>query len=164
MYCEVCKAEPATVFITQIVDGKVHKVDMCQGCAKEKDINDPTSFDIAGMLLGLGESKPLPGGGVEGRCPKCNFTEVDFKRMGRLGCEQCYMTFSDSVMPMIRGMHKGQRHTGKAPKRLREKMQLDSKRRDLRGQLDAAVSAENYEEAARLRDEIAALDVGGVVS
>ena len=64
MFCEVCKSEPATVFITQIVDGKVHKVDMCQGCAKEKDINDPTSFDIAGMLLGLGESKPLPGGSI----------------------------------------------------------------------------------------------------
>lgn len=67
-------------------------------------------------------------------------------------------------MPMIRGMHKGQRHTGKAPKRLREKLELDSKRREFRAQLEAAVSAENYEEAARLRDAISALDTGRVVS
>jgi protein arginine kinase activator len=50
MQCEVCKNTEATVHLTQIINGKMQKVDMCESCAKEKGVSDPTGFSLADML------------------------------------------------------------------------------------------------------------------
>ena len=42
MLCDVCRTENASVFLTQIVDGKMQKVNMCESCSKEKGVTDPT--------------------------------------------------------------------------------------------------------------------------
>ena len=54
MVCDVCKNNQATVFLTQIVDGKMQKVNLCESCSKEKGVTDPTGFALADLLLGLG--------------------------------------------------------------------------------------------------------------
>ncbi|MBU3666872.1 MAG: excinuclease ABC subunit B, partial [Chthoniobacterales bacterium] len=36
MQCDVCQSKEATVFLTQIVDGKMQKVNLCEACSKEK--------------------------------------------------------------------------------------------------------------------------------
>jgi len=53
MLCDVCKCNDATVFLTQILEGKMHKVNLCEACSKEKGVQDPTSFALADLLLGL---------------------------------------------------------------------------------------------------------------
>jgi protein arginine kinase activator len=51
-------------------------------------------------------------------------------------------------------MHKATRHCGKVPAGLMESHARNQRLEELRGKLDLAVTAENYEEAAGLRDEI----------
>ncbi|MFV1990142.1 MAG: excinuclease ABC subunit B, partial [Acidimicrobiales bacterium] len=59
MICDVCSKEKATVYLTQIVEGKMQKVNLCETCASEKGIDDPTGFALAGLLLGLGSQEQL---------------------------------------------------------------------------------------------------------
>jgi protein arginine kinase activator len=158
MLCTICKEKPATVHLTQIVGDKMQKLDLCEDCAKTKGINDPTSFGLADLdlVLGLGASQQLEqaAGGVELKCPRCGFTQADFKKSGRLGCPECYKTFADGLAGLLKTMHKGTRHTGKAPEALRATRENADKLKTLQTKLARAIKDENYEQAALLRDEI----------
>ena len=158
MLCTICKEKPATVHLTQIVGDKMQKLDLCEDCAKTKGINDPTSFGLADLdlVLGLGASQQLEqaAGGVELKCPRCGFTQADFKKSGRLGCPECYRTFAEGLAGLLKTMHKGTRHIGKAPESLRATRENADRLKTLDIKLKKAVKDENYEQAALLRDEI----------
>jgi len=158
MLCTICKEKPATVHLTQIVGDKMQKLDLCEDCAKTKGINDPTSFGLADLdlVLGLGASQQLEqaAGGVELKCPRCGFTQADFKKSGRLGCPECYKTFAEGLAGLLKTMHKGTRHTGKAPEALRATRENAGLLKTLQTKLAKAIKDENYEQAAQLRDEI----------
>ena len=142
------------------------KVCLCDSCAKERGVTDPTGFSLADMLLtnlAPGESngtEPKPqktskGGKV---CSECGFTLEDLRKVRRFGCGNCYQVFTDELTAMLRGMHKGQSHVGKVPEGLMESHYRIQKLEELRGKLEEAISSENYEMAAELRDEIRKLD------
>jgi protein arginine kinase activator len=158
MLCTICKEKPATVHLTQIVGDKMQKLDLCEDCAKTKGINDPTSFGLADLdlVLGLGASQQLEqaAGGVELKCPRCGFTQADFKKSGRLGCPECYITFAEGLRGLLKTMHKGTRHTGKAPEALRATRENADRMKTLQAKLAKAIKDENYEQAALVRDEI----------
>lgn len=59
---------------------------------------------------------------------------------------------------MLRGMHKGQSHVGKVPEGLLESHYRYQLMEELRGKLEEAISSENYEAAAELRDKMRKLD------
>lgn len=160
MKCDMCKEGEATVHLTQIVDGKIQKIDLCEACAKAKKVTDPTAFSLADMLLGLEtETAPTPPRAKsERRCPSCEMTLSDFRRAARLGCPHCYEAFAEALGPMLKGMHKGLQHVGKTPSGRIKEVLLEERLRRLRQQLQAAVKAENYESAVRLRDQIKALE------
>ena len=159
MQCCVCKEKPATVHLTQIVGDKMQKLDMCEECAKAKGINDPTSFAMADLMLGLGASQELDqsGAGAELKCPRCGFSQADFKKSGRLGCPDCYKTFAEGLAGLLKTMHKGTRHTGKVPEALRATRENSDRLKTLQKKLAKAIEDENYETAAGLRDEIKSL-------
>ena len=158
MLCSVCKEKPATVHLTQIVGEKMQKLDLCEECAKTKGINDPTSFSLADadVLFGLGASQEIEqaAGGVLLKCPRCGFSQADFKKSGRLGCPECYKTFAEGLEGLLKAMHKGTRHAGKVPEALRQSHDDAERLRTLQKKLAKAIEAENYELAAQLRDEI----------
>ncbi len=158
MLCTICKEKPATVHLTQIVGDKMQKLDLCEDCAKTKGINDPTSFGLADLdlVLGLGASQQLEqaAGGVVLKCPRCGFTQADFKKSGRLGCPECYITFAEGLAGLLKTMHKGTRHTGKAPEALRATRENADRMKTLQTRLARAIKDENYEQAAQVRDEI----------
>lgn len=156
MLCGLCKKKEATVHLTQIAGDKIQKVDLCEECAKEKGVNDPAGFSLADMLLGLGASQEMEeaSGDAELSCPNCGFTQADFKKTGRLGCSDCYQTFADGLEALLKSMHKGTRHVGKVPAGLRKTQDLQKRLVDLEGQLATAIEAENFEQAALLRDDI----------
>jgi protein arginine kinase activator len=156
MLCCVCKEKEATVHLTQIQGDKMQKVDLCEDCAKQKGVNDPTGFSLADLLLGLGASQELEAasGGVDLKCPKCGFTQADFKKAGRLGCADCYATFADGLEGLLKTMHKGTRHIGKVPQSLQQSRDLAERMKILQKKLTKAVDDENFEQAALLRDEI----------
>ena len=84
----------------------------------------------------------------------CGFTQADFKKTGRLGCSSCYRVFADGLSGMLKNMHKGTAHTGKSPAAFHEIREKGEKMRSLQDRLTAAVAAEEYEQAADLRDQI----------
>jgi protein arginine kinase activator len=148
-----CKQSPAKVHLTQIVGDKMQKVDLCEECAKQKGVNDPAGFSLADLLLGLGASQEISAG-EDVKCPNCGFTQADFKKAGRLGCSQCYATFAEGLEGLLKSMHKGVRHVGKVPVALRQTRDLSDRLKHLQRKLDKAVTSEDFEEAASLRDEI----------
>jgi protein arginine kinase activator len=156
MLCMICKQKPAQVHLTEIVDDKMKKVDLCEDCAKHKGINDTAGFAIADLLLGLGASQEMAqaGGGEEMQCPACGFTQADFKKAGRLGCSECYTAFAEGLESLLKTMHKGTRHIGKVPQAFQQTRDLADKLKSLQKKLDKAVADENYEQAALVRDEI----------
>ncbi len=161
MLCSICKEKTATVHLTQIVGDKMQKMDLCEDCAKAKGINDPTGFGLADLdlVLGLGASQQIEqaAGGVELKCPRCGFTQADFKKSGRLGCPECYQTFADGLGGLLKTMHKGTRHAGKTPEALRSSRDLSDRLKTLQNKLAKAIKDENFEQAAALRDEIKAM-------
>ncbi len=157
MDCDKC-GKPAKVHLTQLVGGKVKKVALCNECAADSGVTDPTGFALADLLLGGGDQGvtsvvPRPPGRSRA-CPECGFTLDDLKRVRRFGCGTCYEAFREEVKDMVRGMHKGESHCGKVPDGLMEIRQRKLRLEELRERLDQAITAENYEEAAGLRDEI----------
>ncbi|MEA3187533.1 MAG: protein arginine kinase activator [Chthoniobacter sp.] len=154
MNCDVCKTNPATVFLTEIVDGKMRKVNLCERCSKEKGVTDPTSFALTDALFGLGASQEIEKGGASEKCPVCGFSQGDFKKTGRLGCAHCYETFAEGLSSLLKAMHKGTSHVGKVPARLAKALQRDAEMKTLQQNLDRAVAEENYESAAEIRDQI----------
>ena len=159
MNCDVCKSNQATIFYTQIVDGKMQKVNLCDTCAKEKDVTNPMGFALADLLLGLGAAQEMERGGTVQKCPACGFSQADFKKTGRLGCAVCYTTFADGLASLLKGMHKGTEHVGKVPARLAKSIERESQLKTLQRDLKKAVSQEDYESAATIRDQIRHLDV-----
>jgi protein arginine kinase activator len=156
MQCSICKEKPASVHLTQIVGDKMQKLDLCEDCAKVKGVNDPAGFAMADIMLGLGAAQELEQsvGGVEVKCPRCGFTQADFKKSGRLGCPDCYRTFAEGLAGLLKTMHKGTRHVGKAPESLRLSRENADRLRVLQKKLTKAIESEDFELAANLRDEI----------
>jgi protein arginine kinase activator len=156
MLCCICKDKEAKVHLTEIKGDKMQKLDLCEECAKNKGITDPTGFSLADLLLGLGASQEIEqaAGGVELKCERCGFTQADFKKAGRLGCPECYKTFSESLEGLLKTMHKGTRHVGKVPEALRQSRDLSDRLSALEKNLTKAVEEEDFERAAQLRDEI----------
>src|SRR6266481_8612582 len=156
MQCCVCKEKEAKVHLTQIVGDKMQKVDLCDGCAAQKGVNDPAGFSLADLLLGLGASQEMEqaAGGPEIKCPHCGFTQADFKKAGRLGCSECYVTFAEGLEGLLKTMHKGTKHIGKVPQSLQQSRDLSEKLKTLQKKLDKAVADEDFEQAAQVRDEI----------
>lgn len=148
--CDLC-AKPATVHLTQIVNSKIHKVDLCEACAQAKGVTDPSGFSLADLLI-KASLNPEPSGDV--RCESCGFTSQDFKKTGRLGCPACYQHFRGLLEPMLDTMHKGSEHIGKVPRRALARRSLYERLTQLETNLDQAIKAERFEDAARYRDEI----------
>src|SRR5438552_17042158 len=111
MLCCICKEKEAKVHLTQIVNDKMQKVDLCEECAKNKGVNDPAGFSLADLLLGLGASQEIEqaGAGATIKCARCGFTQADFKKAWRLGCPECCTTFGDVLGGLPKSMQKGVR-------------------------------------------------------
>lgn len=171
MKCDFCNKK-ATVFLTQLVDGQMKKVCLCDACAQERGVTDPTGFSLADLLLGglpvakeaaaSAKAPSLPGSGR--KCRNCGFTLDDLRRVRRFGCSDCYATFSEEVGQMLHGMHKGNAHLGKVPAGLMARQVLYQRLEELRSRLDQAISSESYEEAAGIRDEIRNIETSDAIA
>ena len=159
MVCDICKKAEATVHLTQIVEGKMLKVDLCESCAKEKGVQEAAGFSLADLLVGLGAAEEIKVESPGAQCPVCGFTQADFKKTGRLGCSACWETFEAGLASLLKAMHKGDHHVGKVPAKAMHTLALSGKVQELSEQLEKAVREEKYEDAAQIRDEIRELEL-----
>ncbi len=155
MLCDACGEKEATVHLTQMVNEDVKNLHLCEACAADSglDVNSPMS--LTDILLGLGgkqesDEKTQP----DRICPVCQMHFSDFRKTSRLGCQSCYESFEEYLAPLIEGMQKGVQHVGKMPSKRSSTSDVPRSLLSLQGALRSAVAAENYEEAALIRDEI----------
>lgn len=156
--CDSCQ-NSATVHLTQIINGKVHKVDLCETCAQKLGVTDPNGFSAAEDLLSKNflEEGVLEEGAV---CDHCGYNRINLKKTGRLGCPECYEAFASVISPMFKSMHRGEQHVGKVPHVALERREYLDQLTELENELRGAIESENYERAAEIRDSIKELKDG----
>ena len=153
MKCDMCDNE-AVVHLTQVINGEMKEIHLCEHHAKEQGIDIHSPISITDILMGLGEAKQGVPGGLSQSCPRCGIAREEFRKIGRLGCPDCYKTFMAELMAAIKAMHHSSQHLGKIPAREGTRTRMKSQIARLQKELDAAVAREEFETAARIRDEI----------
>jgi len=153
--CDLCD-ESATVHLTQILNNQIHKIDLCESCAESKGITDPNGYSLADLLVKPETESEEMAEALDSfdECPECGYTQREFKKTGRLGCEHCYETFGPLLSSALAGMHRGDKHKGKVPERAVERKSFEDRLSVLEGNLEEAIQQEHYEEAAGYRDQI----------
>ena len=158
MKCDNCN-KTATVHLTEIKGGKKIEKHLCEQCAAQNEglpvkshmpINELlTNFVMAHS--GMQKEQALV-------CEHCGVTWTEFRQNGLLGCAHDYTVFERELTPLLKRAHEDQtHHVGKVPTRrggtgVPVKRQVDLTK--LRRELQKAVEAEDYERAAKLRDQI----------
>lgn len=165
MMCEQCQTRQATVHFTKIVGGEKSEYHLCEQCAKEKGTvfaKAAQAFDFNHLLSGLlnmesspGIAAPQPG---TQRCDVCGLSYNQFTQTGRFGCPNCYDSFATRLEPLLRRIQNNGQHTGKVPGKAGEQVKRKKTLDHLRIELQQAVAAEQFEQAAELRDKIRAFE------
>jgi protein arginine kinase activator len=155
MKCQSC-SNPATVHLTDIVDGHKKELHLCQACAEQQQFIKQQELNLPAILQSLigHHVGQLTDELARLTCPACGIKYMEFRAEGRLGCPHDYEVFRAGLEPLLHRIHRAGRHVGKAPRRRRSTVTLQAELIELRKQLRTAVRQEAYEEAARLRDLI----------
>lgn len=159
MLCEDCGKNQATVHFTKIINGKVIELHLCESCAakhKEFEINPSFSFHkfLTGLLDNMQEGQVPISFEQEIKCDSCGMTYDRFKQIGKFGCSNCYESFRKKLTLLFRQIHGHDTHVGKVPKRAGGKLSVRREIERLKSELDAKVQAEEFEQAAVIRDKI----------
>lgn len=160
MQCQVCRKSEATIHLTEITDGVRTEQHICEHCATEQGIAVKSQIPINELLSNLLAVQPTDdelfgSSEKELSCPHCGFTLDRFRKEAVLGCPYDYEVFEKSLAPLIKKAHDGKTtHCGKIPSKTSDNAKKQIELVALRQQLEAAVQTEDYELAAKLRDQI----------
>lgn len=163
MTCNVCGKNQATVHLTEIIDDQITELHLCEECAQKKGAQMESHFGLSNLLAGLADtgSQFTTKSKLEAKlkCRKCGLTYEDFKKIGRLGCGECYTVFRDALLPLLKRIHGSSQNVGKAPtKKVVKMVKSKNELQELKERLQKAIQNEQFEEAARLRDKIRELE------
>jgi len=159
MQYDVCKDNVATVHLTEIVNGKITEIHICQACANKKAQEIKSQFSISDLISGLTNLNSMSKKDIL-VCKICGLSYEEFKKIGKFGCGDCYAAFNEEVKYLLRKIHGSSQYKGKFPKmKMSADFSLPSRLKELRKYLDRAISLEEYEEAARIRDEIRVIEL-----
>ncbi|WP_406541909.1 UvrB/UvrC motif-containing protein [Clostridium ljungdahlii] len=165
MICDICKKNEATVHITKIINGSKQDINLCEKCAMEKgelnfvpQIDFVSPFGFQNILSGIMDYM-TSGNNEEHKtfdisCKTCGTSYSEFKKTGLLGCSECYKNFSNILGPVIKRVQANLGHTGKIPKNQGKSIIERNKLLKLKSNIQKAVSLEEYEKAATIRDAI----------
>lgn len=152
------------MLLTQIVNGQVTDLALCEACARAKGLFDPQSLTFAEKFFpeefkakvdklvrelaegGQEKEQTKKKADVLTTCPVCQFPLETYRKTGRLGCPDCYTVFSrelDIFSPP---------DTKEAS--LQNTIEEEQTRSSLEKKLQDAIAREDYETAALLRDKL----------
>lgn len=153
MKCQSCSS-PATVHLTDIINGHKKELHLCQRCAEKQQLFKKQEINLPAILQALfGQHLGQPNEELARlTCPACGIKYMEFRAEGRLGCPNDYEVFRAGLEPLLQRIHRSGKHVGKSPRRQPVSAARAAELMELRNQLRLAVEAEQYEEAARLRD------------
>jgi protein arginine kinase activator len=174
--CQRCGQQDATVHLVELVDGVRTSQWLCSACAGRaaESGGDPTPFDFGenhpesneeedayslasflGQVFERKEGDDLPDLPA---CTSCGYTLDQFRRTNSLGCPDCYQAFRTPLLSILSHLHRHVSHLGKVPGNARSGSSRTGALSRCRVALEKAIAAEDFENAARLRDEIHRLE------
>ena len=161
MLCDLCNKNSATVHLTEIIDDQMSELHLCEECARQKSAQMEQQFGLSDLLAGLAEfEKPAKEAEavISLKCASCGLAYEDFKKIGRLGCGDCYTTFRKYLASLLKRIHGSNIHLGKSPITAAKAVTKKTDMQELRQKLQKAIETEAFEEAARIRDQIKELE------
>ncbi len=180
MICERCQKREATVHFEQTVNQQHRAYHLCQTCAEAEGLvgfGQPFSGQLfedwlsdVPLIWWPSTQQERPKTTEPLRCPTCGRTWADFRKCGRFGCSDCYETFRPYIKEVIGSVQSGYQHVGKSAQghasavdapAVVDKPDVGSEVDDLKAEIAAleaakkrAIAAEDYDQAAQLRDQI----------
>ena len=178
MKCDNCGKNNANVRYLRNINGVKTEMNLCEDCSKKLGITDigfNMPIDFSSFLGGFLEDFENPellsliGNRDEVKCKGCNSTFENILNTGKFGCPECYETFESEIDEILNKIHGKNRHVGRIGKieraKVTEKQSEPENKKDnksklekLKEKLKELVKEENYEEAAKVRDEIKKLE------
>ncbi len=168
MICEKCGKRQATTHIKKMVNGVYEEHHYCSECAQQSGITGDMFPSLSGFAKGglFGSLIGLPFGeptqtshGDTQRCPSCGISFAEISTSGKVGCAKCYDTFRSRLLPSVERIHGKASHAGKIPHK--DETPEDRRKKEiaeLKEKLNKAVESQEYEQAAKYRDEIKNLE------
>lgn len=177
MICQVCGKKEATAQIKTVLNGQVSERFLCADCAHKEGLDSWNPFQsFGGLESPLFQMSQLFGSFLGGaqpesvtRCPVCGCTFQDISRSGKVGCSDCYTLFYEQLLPSIQRIHGNTHHNGKNPTgnslQVMPQSELavadthapapqDDELLQWKRELQQAIAAQEFEQAAVLRDKI----------
>ncbi|MCD8804235.1 UvrB/UvrC motif-containing protein [Staphylococcus warneri] len=175
MLCENCHLNEAEVKLTVKSKDGVQEKWVCSTCAQgdnpwthqeqssyhhQDDIEE--AFVVKQILQHLATKHGINFQEMvfqeEKRCPTCHMTLKDIAHVGKFGCSNCYATFKDDILDIVRRVQGGQyEHVGKVPQSSYHKLALKKKIEEKKQFLQQLIDEQDFEQAAIVRDEIKSL-------
>ena len=166
MLCEKCKKNEAVTHIRQNINGVQSEMHLCQECASEISGKFENEYSKLFSDFGFGIDSML--GSIFGqdflsenllsdhseRCPMCGATINSIRKTGNVGCSKCYETFRSELMPLIQRIHGKTVHNGRIPVSAEANISVKNKIAELESELKKVIDAQEFEKAAKLRDEL----------
>ena len=173
MICEMCKKKDATIFIKEVVLGKTKTYALCDDCMKKhKETMIPSNIQIDKLIQSLisfadeetkkiNKKEKITKKQKTKRCENCLSTYDEVILAASPGCEECYKYFENEIMNILKKVSNEKIHVGKMPSKKNTSEELNDKDELIRKyklELNDAISCEDFEKAAKLRDEIRKLN------
>lgn len=162
MICQNCNKNEANMHMKRIVNGRAAEVHLCSDCARFLGYGEAFS----GFGLGLGEllgeilSKNDNSFSKATKCPACGKSFEEIAADGKMGCAECYAVFYDKLLPSLNRIHGKASYVGTKPAS-GSSTDIINRVSELKVSLEKAVSEQNFELAAQLRDEINSIQSEG---
>lgn len=162
MKCQKCNKKEATTHYTQIINGKKTEYYLCEDCAgASKEISafgagfedDFNNFFSGFFGNGFPDHRENPSL-TSDICDVCKMSFGEFLKTGKLGCSNCYNAFSSRLLRPLKQIHGRAEHTGKIPSRMGGELKLCREIEKLEAKMKEAIETQDFEQAAKLRDEI----------
>jgi protein arginine kinase activator len=156
--CQLCQKRPASTHLTELQSpGGWVTVHACASCLASRSLDLHQSPVAAQQLL----HQQLPAAEAQAgevapanpdddpRCPTCGLAWSAFQTLNRYGCSSCLDAFGEPAREALADYHGHDHHV---PRPAAGEASHAAQRRRWEQALAAALAAEDYREAARLRD------------
>ena len=167
MMCEDCGIRPAKFHLVTIINGDRVERDLCPACMArhQKQLPGIDFSNLGGILNSILENRNADGQAQQEEeyasytCEQCGMTYAEFQKGGMLGCANCYQAFKVPLTALLQRVHGNTQHAGRVPGGVHSGVSIRMNIDRLKQKLQRAIADEDYEQAARLRDAIRALNI-----
>ncbi|MBR1558757.1 MAG: UvrB/UvrC motif-containing protein [Clostridia bacterium] len=153
--------------MTTIINGDKVERNLCPSCmAKhQKQLPGIDFSNLAGLLNSILEGRDADAQSRQEAeyedcvCEQCGMTYPEFQKGGMLGCANCYNAFRAPLTALLQRVHGNTQHAGRVPGGVHSGVSIRMNIERLKQKLQRAIADEEYEQAAKLRDAIRALNI-----